>query len=147
MVTAKDIAAYILRSSGPMSAMKLQKLVYYSQAWSLARRGSPLFREQVQAWAHGPVVYELFELHRGRYAIGSLPGSAQELPPEDRPLVDKVLGYYGRMTADALSKLSHAEEPWKAARAGVPDGERASAVITADAMRQFYASQPIPFQD
>lgn len=147
MATVKDVAAYILRTSGPMSAMKLQKLVYYSQAWSLAIRGKRLFVEQVQAWAHGPVVYELFEMHRGQYAVSRLPADSQELVAEDRRHVDRVLGHYARMTADALSKLTHAEGPWLTARAGVPEGERASAVITAEAMGKFYATQPAPFRD
>ena len=30
-----DVAAYILQKTGSMTTMKLQKLVYYSQAWSL----------------------------------------------------------------------------------------------------------------
>ncbi len=145
MVTAKDIAAYILRRAGAMSAMKLQKLVYYAQAWSLALRGAPLFRERVQAWAHGPVVYELFELHRGRYVVASLPPPVRELTRDERAVVDGVVSYYGTMTAEALSKLTHGEMPWRAARAGVPDGQRASAVISAEAMRRFYASQPVPF--
>ncbi len=145
MATAKDIAAYILHRAGPMSTMKLQKLVYYAQAWSLARRGQPLFGEQVQAWAHGPVVYELFELHRGRYAVGSLPGATRGLAHGDRVVVDDVIARYGSMTADELSRLTHAEEPWKAARAGVPDGQRASAVITPESMRRFYSRRPVPF--
>ncbi len=145
MVTAKDIAAYILRRAGAMSAMKLQKLVYYAQAWSLALRGAPLFRERVQAWAHGPVVYELFELHRGKYVVASLPPPTRELSAEERALVDEVVAHYGRMSAEALSELTHAEEPWREARAGVPAGARASAVITPEAMRSFYASRPAPF--
>ncbi|HSN93121.1 MAG TPA: type II toxin-antitoxin system antitoxin SocA domain-containing protein [Anaeromyxobacteraceae bacterium] len=145
MVTAKDVAAHILRHAGAMSAMKLQKLVYYAQAWSLALRGAPLFRERVQAWAHGPVVYELFELHRGRYVVVSLPPPVRELTRDERALVDGVVSYYGTMTAEALSTLTHGEKPWQAARAGVPDGKRASAVISVEAMRLFYASQPVPF--
>ena len=35
MATVHDVAAYILMRRGQMTAMKLQKLVYYSQAWGL----------------------------------------------------------------------------------------------------------------
>lgn len=35
MASVFDVAAYVLEKMGPMSAMKLQKLVYYSQAWAL----------------------------------------------------------------------------------------------------------------
>ena len=53
-VNVLDIAAYILCKQGAMTAMKLQKLVYYSQAWSLVWDDKPLFRERIEAWANGP---------------------------------------------------------------------------------------------
>ncbi len=62
-----DVAAYILEKKGIMSTMKLQKLVYYSQAWSMVWDEKPLFEENIEAWANGPVVRDLFYYHRGRY--------------------------------------------------------------------------------
>ena len=56
MATAHDVAAYILQKKGEMTAMKLQKLVYYSQAWSVVWDERPLFHEKIEAWANGPVV-------------------------------------------------------------------------------------------
>lgn len=81
MASVHDIAAYILERRGSMSAMKLQKLVFYAQVGSLVQEGRPLFPERIIAWAHGPVVYELFDEHRGRFVVeppwrkGTLPGS------------------------------------------------------------------------
>jgi uncharacterized phage-associated protein len=49
MATAHDVAAYILRGQGEMTAMKLEKLVYYAQAWSLVWDEEPLFKERVEA--------------------------------------------------------------------------------------------------
>lgn len=145
MASVKDIAAYALRTSGPMSAMKLQKLVYYSQAWFLVARGRALFSEAIQAWAHGPVVYELFDLHRGKYAVSDLGVHTADLTPEERSVVDVVLAHYGRMKADQLSAATHAEDPWREARAGVADGQRASAVITQESMKRFYSTAERPF--
>jgi len=67
MASAHDVARYILERAGQMSAMKLQKLVYYSQAWHLVWRSRPLFPETVEAWAKGPVVRELYNVHRGYF--------------------------------------------------------------------------------
>ena len=69
MNTVFDVAVYILRKTGPISAMKLQKLVYYSQAWSLAWDESPLFINKIQAWTSGPVVRELYDVHRGMFTV------------------------------------------------------------------------------
>ena len=43
----KDIAQYILETNGPMTSMKLQKLVYYSQAWATVWDDDLLFEEQL----------------------------------------------------------------------------------------------------
>jgi len=64
-----DVALAILQKHGPMTAMKLQKLVYYCQAWHLVWEGRPMFRERIEAWASGPVVPELYEAHRGKFMV------------------------------------------------------------------------------
>jgi uncharacterized phage-associated protein len=146
MRTVHDVAAYVLELRGSMSAMKLQKLVYYSQAWSLALTGRPLFSEEIQAWAHGPVVYELFDRHRGQFVVTGWPaGDPRRLQPEARSLVEAVAGYYGTLPAETLSAMTHAEAPWKLARAGVPEGSRSGAVITHESMARFYRGQAAPF--
>ena len=71
VVSVDDVAAYILSRKGPMSAMKLQKLVYYCQAWSLVWDDAPLFREPIEAWANGPVCPPLWERHRGRFELSA----------------------------------------------------------------------------
>ncbi len=48
--SVQDVAAYIIERHGRMSSMKLQKLVYYSQAWHLVWDDEPLFPERIQAW-------------------------------------------------------------------------------------------------
>jgi hypothetical protein len=47
MADVRDVARYILRKHAPMSAMKLQKLVYYAQGWHLAYEGEPLFESRI----------------------------------------------------------------------------------------------------
>ena len=70
MPTVFDVAAYVMQQlRGRITAMKLQKLVFYSQAWSLAWHHGPLFEEPVEAWREGPVVRDLWEGHRGRYFV------------------------------------------------------------------------------
>src|ERR1700730_81854 len=68
-VTVHDVAAFIVNRQGEMSAMKLQKLVYYSQAWSLVWDDEPLFDDAIEAWANGPVVRALYARHRGQFKV------------------------------------------------------------------------------
>ena len=143
MASAHDVAAYILQLEGCMTAMKLQKLVYYSQAWSLAWDNEPLFKEKVQAWAHGPVVYELYQSHQGKYRVelSDFPtGNPANLDSNQRETINCVLEPYGGMTAAQLSELTHAEEPWIRARKNARDGAPSSTEITRASMRSYYSS-------
>ena len=139
-----DVAAYILEKKRPMSTMKLQKLVYYSQAWSLVWDDKPLFQEDIEAWANGPVVRDLFYYHRGRYEIETVEiGNPRLLDQEQQDTVDAVLDYYGDKSAQWLIELTHLEEPWIQAREGLPPLERGDKVISLDAMADYYSSLPV----
>jgi uncharacterized phage-associated protein len=141
MVSAHDVAAYILSKQAPLSAMKLQKLVYYAQAWSTVWDDRPLFPERIEAWANGPVVRELYDLHRGQFDVRSWPrGDPGALDEEQRSTVDAVLGYYGWRNAQTLSDMTHMEDPWRLAREGLPDGVRGNHEITLASMSEYYSS-------
>ena len=136
-----DVAAYILERMGTMTTMKLQKLVYYSQAWSLVWDEKPLFEEKIEAWANGPVIRNLFDYHRGMYEISSMPlGNPRLLNQEQQDTVDAVLEYYGHRSAQWLIELTHMEDPWIQARKGLPKLERGNRIIPLDAMADYYSS-------
>ena len=138
-----DVAAYILQRTGSMTTMKLQKLVYYSQAWSLVWDEEPLFEENIEAWANGPVVRELFDYHRGMYEISAMPiGNPRLLNQEQQETIDAVLEYYGDKSAQWLIELTHIEGPWKQARKGLPPLERGSRVMSLDTIADYYSSLP-----
>ena len=138
-----DVAAYILQRTGSMTTMKLQKLVYYSQAWSLVWDEEPLFEENIEAWANGPVVRELFDYHRGMYEISAMPiGNPRLLNQEQQETIDAVLEYYGDKSAQWLIELTHIEDPWKQARKGMPPLERGSRVMSLDTIADYYSSLP-----
>jgi len=139
MATAPDVARYILGRRGLMSAMKLQKLVYYSQGWHLAFEGEPLFDAPIEAWANGPVVPELYAQHRGLFTVKEstfTPG--EPLTVAEQQTVDAVLVAYGDLDAHQLSNLTHNERPWLEARRGVPDGARSNSEIDRATMLEFY---------
>jgi uncharacterized phage-associated protein len=138
-VSVHDVAAYILDKLGALSTWKLQKLVYYAQAWHLVWDEEPLYLEKIQAWANGPVVYELYDAHRGRFSVSSWPmGNATRLSPGERESVDAVLKSYGGLTGRKLSYLTHSEDPWRDARGSLPPTARSNAEITPEALVDYY---------
>ena len=143
MASAHDVAAYILAQRGEMTAMKMQKLVYYSQAWSLVWEEHPLFPERIEAWANGPVVPELYARHRGTFVLNDWPhGDVHRLTAEERETIDSVLDYYGDKPPQWLSDLTHCELPWLSARRGLAPAERGNHEITLSSMEEYYSSLP-----
>src|SRR5271170_5222133 len=124
---------------GRMTTWKLQKLVYYSQAWSLVWDQRPLFSERIEAWANGPVCPDLYAQHRGLFTVEKLSiGDPDALDKDGRETVDGVLDYYGDKHPQWLSDLTHAEAPWKDARGDLPPGVLCQREITLDSMAAYY---------
>jgi uncharacterized phage-associated protein len=143
MATVHDVAKYILTKRGAMSAMKLQKLLYYSQAWSLVWDDRPLFEEKIEAWANGPVVREVYDLHRGRFLLEDWPkGDVVKLDQDALDTIDGVLTFYADKSAQWLSDLTHSESPWSDARKDLAPGERGDRIITLESMMEYYSNIP-----
>jgi uncharacterized phage-associated protein len=119
-----------------ISNLRLQKLLYYAQGFSLALRGIPLFDEPIEAWAHGPVVRALFLDYSG-FGAQPLPTpqnvDPNEFDSETRELLEEVYSVYGQFSAWGLRNLTHEESPWQ----DTPPGEE----IEHQAMREFFATQ------
>ena len=143
MATVFDVAAYLIEQLSPLSTSKLQKLVYYSQAWSLVFDDRTLFDEPIEAWANGPAAPCLFEIHQGIYEIDQsfcLPGASSNLDSMATATIDEVLRAYGHLSADDLVTLTRSERPWLEARKGTPDFAASDTVIDTDTMSEYYAA-------
>lgn len=144
MANVFDVAIYILGKTGPISAMKLQKLVYYSQAWSLVWDDKVLFDEKIEAWASGPVVRALYDKHRGKFGVEAKDfiglQSKDGLKDFQKETIDTVLGTYGDKNAQWLSDQTHSENPWQKAREGLSDTDRGNKEISLESMSEFYSS-------
>lgn len=140
MTNVFDVASYILEQCGTMTTMKLQKLVYYCQAWSLVWDEEPLFPEGIEAWANGPVVRSLYEAHRGFFKVspGDINGNPQNLTDPQRETVREVLADYGTKSSQWLSDLTHREQPWLDARRGLAPGERGCQIISLASLAEYY---------
>ncbi len=122
--------------------MKLQKLVYYAQAWSLVWDEKPLFNSRIEAWANGPVCRDLHACHRGEFTAKTdmFPGDSSQLTADAKDTIDAVLVAYGHLSGQQLSDLSHRERPWCEAREGVADGAASTNEVSLEVMQDFYSA-------
>jgi len=143
MATVFDVTKYILHKCGEMSTWKLQKLCYYSQAWHLAWTGNPIFEEDFEAWANGPVCPELFHAHQGRFLVSTenfSKGNEDNLSDDEKESIDIVLDGYGKMEPYSLREQTHAEDPWKNARGNLSEWAKSRTIITKNSMGEYYGS-------
>lgn len=136
---AADVAKFIIDQRGAMAQLKLQKLLYYCQAASLAWSDRPMFSDRIEAWANGPVVAPFWNDHRYEGWISSVP---EGLPISDGSVkshIDAVLNFYGSLSPEDLADRSHREPPWKIARAGLAPGQRSSVEMTPEMMHAYYS--------
>ena|ERR1700754_2719601 len=129
--------------------LKLQKLVYYADAWHLANYDKPLIEEDFQAWVHGPAIPALYGIYKD---FGWQPIIRKDLDENaymaivggfDGPvqvLLSQVSDAYFGMTAFELERLTHNEDPWKIAREGLADDEPSNKVIDKNIMKEYYRS-------
>ncbi|MBI5345580.1 MAG: DUF4065 domain-containing protein [Chlamydiae bacterium] len=94
--TVLDLARYFVhlgeKSKRPLTNKKLQKLLYYAQAWSLVLRKKPIFDEPIEAWPHGPVVSKVYHHYKkfGFETIQEKNEFESSLPKDIKKHLDEV---------------------------------------------------------
>lgn len=144
--TALEVAYFLLRKGGEdgraISNKKLQKLLYYAQAWTKVMSGERLFDDPIEAWVHGPAIRDVYREFKD-FDFG--PINPAIIPSEEfdfgdkRKTLDEVWQVYGKYDANYLEMLTHSEEPWIEARNGLEINENSSNEISLDTMYSFYA--------
>lgn len=124
-----------------LTPLKLQKLMFYADAWHLALYDAELTPERFQAWVHGPVAlsqYHRFKEYKWRPIMAEVDGP--ELDERERNHLVEIVDVFGSETASALEMMTHRERPWIAARGGIPDDEPCNNYIDKGITRDFYRS-------
>jgi len=150
MASAVDVARYLLWLAEqecepePMSHLRLQKLLYYVQGWSLAIRDEPFFEGEVEAWVHGPVVREVYPIFAD-YKNGAIAGHEARdcgtMTADQIRFIRSIWESYKKYSASELRRRTHCEKPWLEARAGMAPDEPGERAISAAAMREFFRGQ------
>lgn len=141
MASVLDVAQHILDLRGPMTAMKLQKLTYYCQAWHIAWTDDVLFSSRIEAWVEGPVVPDLYRMHRGAFRVSKIRGGdPSKLTKREQNTIASVVKFYGDKSPQWLSDLTHQEAPWREVRSGLGDRVGSTREVTPEAMGRYYSS-------
>jgi uncharacterized phage-associated protein len=153
MAQVRDVVTYFLRKSGGTAPpISVHKLVYYAQAWHLVWSGEALFESELQAWVHGPVAAEVWQIAKtagakrwnsaeNRWELATKRPDEEPLGLNDYELsvLDAVWEKYGSLSPEQLEAMTHDEAPWIKARGSLAPSEKGQTPIDRLAMRNFYA--------
>lgn len=140
VANVNDVAAYIVQREGRISTMKLQKLCYFAQGWSLVWADKPLFDEPIEAWRYGPVIPELYHQHRRKTAVDSWKGESKNLTREQQLIVDAMIEHYSAMSGFEMGALSHDHDCWDKAYNHVGPFMKGVTEITQDSIRDTFTA-------
>lgn len=143
-----DVADWFInrvdRDSGEtITHLALQKLLYFAQAWYLANEGEPLFDDDFQAWAHGPVIRKIFDRFK-HLSWEAIPprDEVTELSREIRRYLRLVYEKYGGYGAKKLEKMTHVPDgPWDRTRGDLPEEARCEKVIPKELIKKYYGKK------
>ena len=151
MMDAREVTRHLVRmgysaespdESVLLCPLRLQKLLYYCQGWSLALLGEPLFRQPIEAWKYGPVVKDVHQQFAGK-RDGIHPEEAGEpsevIPGTVADLIEMIWREYAKYTPAELVKMTHDEPAWKEARVGVEPDSPSSKELSRETMKVFFA--------
>ena len=151
MAKLRDVAAFFIALAQDMAEMqmgdamtnlRLQKMLYFAQGWSLARHGKPLFEEPIEAWQYGPVVPVCYGWYNG-FGRGFL---TSEMPPkeaftaEEYELLLDTWTELSKFSTSQLVAMTHeAGTPWDRAW-----NHSSSREIPTKDIRSFFSTVPLP---
>ncbi|XZN91525.1 MAG: Panacea domain-containing protein [Microcoleus sp.] len=142
----REIANYFIglasQSDVEINAYKLQKLMYYAQAWHLAIYGTPLFNADFQAWIHGPVIPDLLEEYQSQFSWEPIAKKIEEpkLSEEIGEFMEQVVDAYFEYDDETLERMICGEMPWLEARGNLPRDESCHTIISQESMKQYYSA-------
>lgn len=158
----EDVAIYtglsLITKGLSVSPLKLQKLLYYEQAWFMVMGGreNTLFPDIPQAWVNGPVYPVIYHEYKSKtanmcdhlHASDFTSGNPEEalkvvynklcLGHEYTELIESVITLYGAKTQNQLIFMTHSESPWAETRGQLPPFERSEKEIPLDLMYNYY---------
>src|SRR3989344_7540784 len=143
--TAENVAKYLIylasqafvgdnKEREGITNLKLQKMLYFAQAYYLSKIGKPLFSDPIEAWEYGPVVadvYRKFKSHGSNPIINE--NDKSTLSEGDKEIVKRVWDTFGAYSASRLVDIAHAHTPWKDASA------TESKIISHKAIKEYYS--------
>ena len=138
LASISRVASCLLSKKTEMTGLGLQKLLYYTQAFSSVFLSEPLFYNQSEAWVNGPVYRDVFDLYKENKEYIRQYSDEDSLTKEQAAVIDAVVSGFGCYDGEILKEFTHREDPWLEARNGLADDERSNNRISLDSINKYF---------
>lgn len=151
-----DVSRHVINYSNEkeygISNLKLQKILYFIQAFFLVSTSEQCFEEKIEAWDFGPVVPEAYREYK-QFGSGDIPSISyiidfdgediweskvikykdNVISEPDKQRIESVVDKFADYSATDLVSITHAQTPWKVAYKKGQNNE-----ITIDSIKGFF---------
>jgi len=151
-----DVCRHVINYSNNkdygISNLKLQKVLYFIQAYFLISTNKQCFKEKIEAWDFGPVVPEAYREYK-QFGSGDIPtisfvvdfdkdniwnSKVQQYEDDviasvDKVMIEAVVDKFADYSATDLVSITHRQAPWKNAYQQGRNNE-----ITLEAIKEYF---------
>lgn len=149
-IDSNVLVDYILVRGGAMSHLKLQKILFYVQAYHLAYFEQEIIDDDFEAWVHGPVSRKIYNLLKEYSTLYSeIEYDGEYTVPQDIinktichdqvDLINDVIDELKDLSGTELENMTHSETPWINARRGYGAGDKSTEIIPKESIKEYYS--------
>ena len=138
--------SYVFKKAGEVTPLALQKMLYYIQGIYMVLFDVELFNEECEAWAHGPVFKDVYEVFKSfKYnpiddtRFSMFQNRFNELSDSEKKVIDLVIESFGMYSGKTLERITHGETPWMEARINCMPEEPSNETISKESIKKYFS--------
>lgn len=131
-ISIEDAAKYVVSLYNDITPLVLQKVLYYAQGFYFAFCSKFLFKDNCEAWQHGPVyrnIYGIYSKYKFNYIKDIDMVDTNSFSKEQMLVLNCVTKYFHIFNGKQLEELTHNESPWLTTRGDLPADASSNKVI------------------
>lgn len=115
-----DVSKYVIRYSNEknygITNLRLQKILYFIQAYFLKIKDEPCFKEDMEAWDFGPVVPCVYQKYK-KFGAGQIPDYTKPVncfkkEKDHIEIINGVIDLLASYQTYELVEITHHQSPW-----------------------------------
>lgn len=137
------VIQYLLNQCEDITPLSLQKAIYYIQGFYYAFYETFLFKEDCQAWVHGPVYRDIYFRYKD-YRFNPIEKTdsfdVSIFSYNEKAVCDSVINNICCYSGKVLERFTHSEDPWIITRGELPISIGSDRIIEKEIIGSYFKS-------